>query len=305
MDLLIYSYIADLIFGDPECLPHPVRLMGRLITFLEKHLGKKSGFLRERVKGVFLWALVVGATGFLTYGILKFSKEINPFFGSFVWVYLGYTVLAVKDLRVKAKAVLAEIENGSIKKARFMLSKVVGRDTQDLEEAGIVKAVIESVAESINDGIVAPFFYLILGGPVLAMVYKSVNTLDSMVGYKNEKYRNFGWFSAKSDDCLNYIPARVTGVLITVASGLYNRNFLSSFKIMTRDGQKHLSPNSGISEAAMAGALGVRLGGTSKYFGKIVEKPYIGDENNSIKNFYICEALNISLIVSFLMLLGG
>ncbi|MFH1394551.1 MAG: adenosylcobinamide-phosphate synthase CbiB [Candidatus Omnitrophota bacterium] len=305
MILLICSYITDLVFGDPEWLPHPVRLMGGLITFLEKLLGRKSGFLKERIKGVFLAVLVVGITGFLTYGVLILSRGINPIFGSFVWVYLAYTTLAVKDLRVKAAAVLKEIENGSIEKARFMLSRVVGRDTRYLDETGVVKAVIESVAESINDGIVAPLFYLVLGGPGLAMIYKSVNTLDSMVGYKNEKYCNFGWFSAKSDDLLNYIPARITGILITIASGVYNRNFISSFKIMIRDGKKHLSPNSGISEAAMAGALGIRLGGASLYSGKIVEKPYIGEEKNAVKSSFIRIALNISLIVSFFMLLGG
>ncbi len=259
----------------------------------------------ERIKGVFLAIFVVSVAVGISYGILKFSKMLNPFFGEVIWVYLAYTTLAIRDLRVKGKAVLRELDAGSIKEARFQLSKIVGRDTQNLNEEEIAKAVVESVAESVNDGIIAPLFYLILGGPVLAMAYKSVNTLDSMVGYNNEKYRNFGWFSARLDDFLNYVPARISGLLIAVSSGVYNKNFAVSFRIMIRDGKNHTSPNSGVPEGAMAGALGIRLGGASNYFGKTVQKPYIGEEKNGIKSALIGQALDISFIASLLMLLAG
>jgi len=249
--------------------------------------------------------LVVCVASGISYGILRFSKALNPFLGDVVWVYLAYTTLAVRDLRVKGKAVLKELNSGEIKEARVRLSMIVARDTENLNKEEIARAAVESVAESINDGIIAPLFYLILGGPVAAIVYKSVNTLDSMVGYKNEKYLNFGWFSAKLDDCLNYIPARVTGLVIAVSAGIYNKNFTASFRMMTRDGKNHFSPNSGLSEAAMAGALGVKLGGASSYFGKSVQKPYIGEEKNVLKISCVNEALDISFIASVLMLLGG
>jgi len=305
MYLLILSYIFDLIFGDPEWMPHPVRLMGKLIDFLDRWLRGNSPFWIEKIKGVFLVILVVCVASGISYGILRFSKALNPFLGDVVWVYLAYTTLAVRDLRVKGKAVLKELNSGKIKEARVRLSMIVARDTENLNKEEIARAAVESVAESINDGIIAPLFYLILGGPVAAIVYKSVNTLDSMVGYKNEKYLNFGWFSAKLDDCLNYIPARVTGLVIAVSAGIYNKNFTASFRMMTRDGKNHFSPNSGLSEAAMAGALGVKLGGASSYFGKSVQKPYIGEEKNVLKISCVNEALDISFIASVLMLLGG
>lgn len=303
--LLIYSYVLDLIFGDPEWMGHPVRLIGGMINFLDRHLRGNGSFGMERIKGMLLAVCVITAASGISYGILRFSKALNPFLGDVVWVYLAYTTLATRDLRVKGKAVLKELNSGKIKEARVRLSMIVARDTKTLNEKEIVRAAVESVAESVNDGIIAPLFYLIVGGPVAAVAYKSVNTLDSMVGYKNEKYLNFGWFSAKLDDCVNYIPARITGLLIAVSAGIYNKNFTASFKTMVRDGKKHFSPNSGVSEAAMAGALGIRLGGSSMYFGETVQKPYIGEEKNVLKISCVNEALDISFIASVLMLLGG
>jgi len=305
MYLLILSYISDLIFGDPEWMPHPVRLIGGLINVLESRLKRPGSVWIEKIRGFFLAVFAIGITAAFTYGILKISKRLNPFFGEVMWVYLAYTTLAIRDLRVKGKAVLMELDAEAVEEARFQLSKIVGRDTQNLNEEEIARAAVESVAESVNDGIIAPLFYLIIGGPVLAIAYKSVNTLDSMVGYKNEKYRNFGWFSARLDDFLNYIPARISGLLIAVSSGIYNKNFMASLKMMIRDGKNHISPNSGVPEGAMAGALGIRLGGASNYFGKTVQKPYIGEEKNGIKSALISQALNISFIASLLMLLAG
>ena len=302
--LLLFSYLSDLIFGDPENFPHPIRGIGKIIVFFEKNLRRKDVKRLEKIQGVFLAIIVVGISSLITSLVLSFSKKISPFLGILVWIYLGYVSISVKDLRIKAMNVYRGIKT-DIKKARRELSKIVGRDTETMDEENITRAAIESVSESTNDGIVAPLFYLILGGPVLAIAYKSISTLDSMVGYKNEKYVNFGWFSARLDDIFNFIPARITGFLICVSSFLLNRNFKNSFRIMLRDGRKHLSPNSGIPEAAMAGALGIKFGGPAAYGGEILEKPFLGDEKEKTDPVMIKKALNISLAVSLLMILAG
>lgn len=305
MALIISCYIADLIFGDPEWFPHPVRGIGRLICFLDNKLrGSKSRRI-ERIKGMMLTLVVVGISTCIAHLLLELSKRIGPFLGNAVWIYLGYSTLSIKDLRVKAKAVLKEIKKESILGSRTQLSKIVGRDTQHLNKDQVITATIESIAESTNDGIVAPLFYLILGGPVLAIAYKSINTLDSMVGYRNEKYLHFGWFSARLDDLFNFIPARITGLLMSLSSGIIGRNFKDSLQIMLRDGKKCFSPNSGISEAAMAGALGLRLGGACSYQGVLFTKQYLGDEKRTIQPSFINEALMISFITSILMVSIG
>ena len=181
----------------------------------------------------------------------------------------------------------------------------MGRNTQDLSKKDVIRACIESIAENTNDGIIAPLFYLILGGPTFAIGYKAINTLDSMIGYKNQDYRDFGWFSARLDDFVNFIPARITGILMVISSFLLGYNFKDSFRIMCRDGKKHLSPNSGIPEAAMAGALGIRVGGPAKYKGKLVVKPYIGEDKTFIEPGLINKAIKVSFLSSFLMAFGG
>ena len=321
MFLLISCYIADLILGDPEWFPHPVRGIGKLISLLDKGLRRNNidylpeaifKLLRgenaiwvERMRGMILTFVVVGISTGFAYLFIEFSKKLNPLLGSLAWLYLGYTVLSVKDLQVKAKAILRKLRKDSISGARSQLSKIVGRDTQNMGKDRIIVAAIESIAESINDGIVAPLFYLILGGPVLAIAYKSINTLDSMVGYKSKEYLHFGWFSARLDDIANYIPARISGFLISVSSLISGKSFRGSFGTMLRDGRKHISPNSGISEAAMAGALGIRLGGTWSYHGIVSTKPYLGEEKRVIQPSFINEALWISFITSILMVSIG
>ena len=305
MLLLVFSYIADLIFGDPEWFPHPVRGMGKLISFFDNKLRRNGNKGIVRLRGVILTIVVVGISGFCAYLFIKILGSLNPGLGNLAWIYLGYTTLSVKDLRVKAKKVLKEAEKDSLSEARFELSKIVGRDTHNLDKEKITVAAIESIAENTNDGIVAPLFYLILGGPVLAIIYKSINTLDSMVGYKNKKYLHFGWFSAKLDDAVNFIPARISGFLTALSSLITGKEFKESFKMMVRDGRKHLSPNSGVPEAAMAGALGIRLGGSSMYQGKTAKAPYLGEEKRNIQPCFINEALAVSLIVSILMLSIG
>lgn len=316
MPLLIYCYIADLIFGDPEWFPHPVRGMGKLIKFLEKRLQKnfdnkpllceqERGKWIGRIKGMILAFIVLGVSVLLSFLLIKFSQRSNLLLQNLVWVYLGYTTLSVKDLLLKARAIFDELKQGRLSNARSKLSHIVGRDTEGLSEEKVIKAAVESIAESTNDGIVGPLFYLSLGGPVASIAYKAINTLDSMVGHKNEKYINFGWISAKLDDVANFIPARITGMLIPISSFIAGKGFRRSFKIMLQDGRKHPSPNSGISEAAMAGALRVRLGGPSTYQGKLTPKPYLGEDDVLISPLLINEALRISFITSLLMVLMG
>jgi len=303
--LLICSYVFDLISGDPEWSPHPVRGMGKLISFLDNRLRANAGKWPERIKGVILTLSVTGISVCFAYLLIRSSKRLNPFFGDLIWIYLGYTTLSIKDLGVKARGVLKEVERNSIVEARRQLSRIVGRDTQNLNKNEIITAAIESVAENTNDGIIAPIFYLILGGPVLAIAYKSINTLDSMVGYRNEKYLHFGWFSAKLDDIANFIPARISGFLISISALITGKRSIGSFRTMVTDGQKHFSPNSGISEAAMSGALGIRLGGTCSYQGRPFMKPYIGEEKIPVQSSFINDALVISFVTSLLMIFTG
>lgn len=305
MLLLVYAYTADLIFGDPEWLPHPVRGMGKLISAGEKILWKKESKNKQRLNGLILTMSVIFITAISTYMLLLVLQKINPILRDFFAVYIGYTTIAVKDLRIKSKTIYFSLKKNMLYKARRDLSKIVGRDTENLKGEEIIKATVESVSENTNDGIIAPLFYLILGGPILAISYKAINTLDSMVGYKNERYINFGWASAKLDDIVNYIPARISGFLISISSFISGKDFKGSFKIMLRDSQKHPSPNSGISEAAMAGALGIRLGGAHSYQGRVRETPYIGEETGTVKLSLIKDSLMISLIASMLMVSIG
>ncbi len=315
--LLIFAYIADLLIGDPEWLPHPVRWMGRLIGFLDKRWnkhygrhGKEESSARAvnwfmRIKGIVLGLAVIGTSTLLAYLFIELSKRVHPLLGTLSWIYTAYTTFAIKDLWVKARAVLRELETGSIDSARNRLSMIVGRDTQHLQRDKIIVATIESVAESTNDSVVAPLFYLILGGPVLAVAYRAINTLDSMVGYKNEKYHDFGWFCARLDDLANLIPARICGFLIPMASFLFGRGFLFPFRIMLRDHKKHASPNSGIPEAAMAGALRIRLGGDAWYHGNLHKRPFMGEQNREVVSSLINQALVICFISSLELIVIG
>lgn len=303
--LLVTSYISDLVFGDPEWLPHPARLMGKLISSLDNLLKRRNDVWIDRIKGAILSITVIGSSALISYALLKFSMKANPYLGAVIWVYLAYTTISVRDLHVKTGAVYKGLASGSLERARRELAKIVGRDTKDLDKDRVARAAIESIAESTNDGIIAPLFYLFLGGPVLAIAYKAVSTLDSMIGYKNEKYTHVGWFSAKLDDAANYVPARIAGFLIALSSFFCGKDAVRSFKVLVRDGRKHPSPNSGLPEAAMAGALGIRLGGASYYGGELHEKPYIGGDEKPMEISFINEAMLISFISSLIMLSSG
>jgi adenosylcobinamide-phosphate synthase len=265
---------------------------------------------------------VVGGTYAAFYFINKYILTshfslLTSYLSSIVLAVLIATTIATRELIKSAQAVIKEVNAGNLEIARDRLGMIVGRDTHSLDQKGILKATIETLAENASDGIVAPLFYFALGGLPLAMAYKAVNTLDSMVGYKNEKYKNFGWAAARLDDIANYIPARITGALIVIATFLLGvtekpaPHAISSLKIMVRDGRKHSSPNSGVPEAAMAGALGVRLGGPSMYGGILVEKPFIGEDKSEVrsqksegKDAYLHAAENALSIVRVTSLLG-
>lgn len=282
--LIIAAFLLDAAIGDPPRLPHPVRLIGWLIMQLEKVL--RAVLARHlRLAGIILATLVVGATwlaGLAGTAIYQITAQFNSgwptWLATAALIYLAAATIATRELLLRVQEVLRCQE---LEEARHLVSQLVGRDTAQLDADGVRRAALETLAENASDGIVAPLFYLGLGGLPLALAYKAVNTLDSMVGYQNEKYAQLGWASAKLDDICNYIPARLTALLIMAATWLLDRGdfarTITAFKITRRDGRNHASPNSGVPEAALAGALGIQLGGPTSYFGKIKQKPFIGD----------------------------
>jgi adenosylcobinamide-phosphate synthase len=278
--ILLTAVLLDLLLGDPRWLPHPVVGIGRMIAVLEKLLRRLVR--SERLGGVLLLIIVVGTTAVLSILLLKGAYAIHPCIALAVSVLLSYTCLAARSLHLESNLVADRLAAGDLQGARDFLSRIVGRDTDGLEEPEIWRALVETVAENTSDGVIAPLFFLMLGGPVLGLAYKAVNTLDSMVGYKNERYLRFGWASARFDDLANWLPARLTGLLMAAAAPFVGLSGSTAIRIMLRDGGNHSSPNSGIPEAATAGAIGVRLGGTNRYFGKPVEKQTIGDPLRSL-----------------------
>jgi adenosylcobinamide-phosphate synthase len=305
IDLLL-GYIADLIFGDPYWFPHPVRAIGSFISSFERILrGITHTAISQKIAGFIL----AGVTVVISYGVvwwlLKFALSINISLFHLLDIFFIYTALATKCLGDEAKKVYNFLRDGDINNARSALSYIVGRDTDRLDIQGICRAVIETVAENTSDGIVAPMFYLFLGGAPLSMAYKAVNTLDSMVGYKNERYINIGMASARLDDIANFLPARITAFLMVIASSLLSLDVRRGFLIMVRDGRKNPSPNSGYPEASMAGVLGVQLGGSNSYGGRIVEKPYIGDPIDTITPEHILLSIKIMYVVSLLAFVLG
>lgn len=298
------AYILDLILGDPRWLPHPVKGIGWLIVKLEPFL--RRWVKNTRLAGVFLALFIIGLTGYASFVTCKY-------FGPLLSIFLIYTSLSIKDLKTQSMKVYAALKDDDLVLARKKLSYIVGRDTAGLSKEEAIRATVETVAEGTVDGIISPLFFAVLGGAPLVLAYKSASTLDSMVGYRNEKYKDFGWFSARVDDLLNFIPARLSALLLALASGLCGKNGWSALRIALRDGKNNPSPNSGIPEAAVAGALGVQLGGLSYYNSKPSLKPLIGDKiyslelkhiRESIKISYICSAITVVLLIT-VTLLGG
>lgn len=303
---IVIGYIADLIFGDPYWFPHPVKFIGRFISFFESLLRRLAHSKEsEKIAGFILAGVTVSISYIVVWFLLRIFLSINELLFHIINIFFIYTVLATRCLGDEAKKIYRYLISRDIDNARKALSYIVGRDTENLDVQEICRAVIETVAENTSDGIVAPLFYLFLGGTPLAMAYKAINTLDSMVGYKNERYINIGMASARLDDIVNFIPARLTSLLMVIASFLLKLDFRKSLLIILRDGKNNPSPNSGYPEAGMAGALGVRLGGPSSYGGRGVEKPYIGDPENPIMPEHIILSIRVMYVTSFLALIIG
>lgn len=272
----------DMLFGDPHFLPHPVRLIGKLITCLEKLLlGKadKRDKKSELIKGGVLAFTIVIITVLATVLILNIVYSIHIVAGLAIETVMTYQIMAAKSLRDESMKVYRALKDGDVNAARKAVSMIVGRDTKVLDAEGIIRAAVETVAENTSDGVIAPMFYTFLGGPAAGMFYKAVNTMDSMIGYKNDKYIYFGRAAARLDDLVNFIPARISAHLMILAAYIGGKRFSGrqAYEIYKRDRYKHASPNSAQTEAACAGALGIRLAGAASYFGIAVEKPYIGD----------------------------
>lgn len=276
--LVLTAFLIDLLIGDPRWLIHPAVLIGRCISALEQILRRFPGRITGlRPAGVLLTVLIVGGTYAATWLLIRIAAAIHPLAGLLLTTWLISTTLAAKGLYLAGREIFELLKQGNLDQARHKLSWIVGRDTETLEEPEIVRATVETVAENIVDGIGSPLFYALIGGAPLAMAYRAVNTLDSMVGYKNEKYLDFGWASARFDDLANFVPARLIGLLLPIAAALCGLSGSKAWQIMFRDAAKHPSPNSGFPEAAVAGALGIRLGGLNYYGGQASQRAYMGD----------------------------
>lgn len=285
--IMILGYIMDLVFGDPYWFPHPVRFIGKLISKTEKFIRKHAKSEKSlKYWGILMWLVPVVTTALVTALIVKIAS-FNKYVEIFVSAFIIYTTLSTKCLKDEATKIYNVLETGDIKKSRVQLSYIVGRDTTNLSQSEIIRATVETVAENTVDGTISPMFYGFLFGPVGAMTYKAINTLDSMVGYKNDKYLNLGCVSAKLDDVANFIPARLTAIFMPLGAFLCGMNGINSFKIAIRDRKNHKSPNCAFAEGAAAGAIGVQLGGTNIYFGKEVYKPTIGDKKKELENYDI------------------
>ena len=310
---ILVGFLFDCLLGDPHCFPHPVRLMGSFISVLEKRLNKSSDSARiQRIKGFFLVFLLT-STGFLIpYAILFSCRCINPILFLVVETVMCYQCLAARSLFSESMKVYQQLKKGNVEGARFAVSMIVGRDTDVLDETGIAKAAVETVAENTSDGVIAPLFFMALFGASGGMLYKAINTMDSMIAYKNERYRNFGFFAAKLDDFANLIPARLCALLMILSTFILaifpvkpRFHPINSIKIFLRDRYKHASPNSAQSESVCAGALGIQLAGDTVYDGVVEKKEFIGDKTREIEyedifraNVLMYAATVLSLIFS-------
>lgn len=300
--ILLYASITDLILGDPRWLPHPICWIGKLITFTERLLyPKKRSGNKEFITGCILCCTVVAVSAGSVYLILHISQLISSVLFYLIQVIIGFYCLSARSLIDAALTVRKHLDTNDLPGARKALSMIVGRDTAKLDEAGIVCATVETVAENITDGIISPLIYFALGGPVAAIAFKAVSTMDSMIGYKNERYRRFGTCAARLDDILNFIPARITAfLLIPLAACITGSNWKMAFQTALRDRLKHESPNSAHGEAAMAGALGIQLGGGAFYSGVFSSRPYLGDCKKTADKRDISSACRITFAVTII-----
>jgi adenosylcobinamide-phosphate synthase len=304
--LLPAVYLADQIAGDPEWLPHPVRLMGLAIIkgeALLRHSDQSNE--SELLAGAALTAAVVAASYFVTRLTIAEAWRCSRLLGSLTEIALGWTCLAARNLEDEASLVLAAVDSGDLALARSRLARIVGRDTENLDVHEMSRAVIETVAESASDGVVAPLFYMSVGGVPLAMAYKAVNTLDSMIGHADDRYFYFGKAAARLDDAANFVPARLTALAIVAASAMSNDSACGAWKVWLRDGNRHKSPNAGQPESAISGALRVRLGGGNFYQGEFIPAEPIGGEFPAPQPRHARKAIRIVSAVALLCLGAG
>lgn len=302
---LSIGFVIDLISGDPHGLPHPVIMIGKLIDALEHGLRKlfPKSSLGEKSAGALLWIIVVLVSTVIPALILGLCQCISP------WLKLGaesvmcWQILAVKSLRDESMNVYHALESGDIAKSRYAVSMIVGRDTAKLDDAGVTRAAVESVAENTSDGVIAPLLFMAIGGAPLGFFYKAVNTMDSMLGYIEPPYKNIGLFPAKMDDVVNFIPARISALLMLAAGGILRLDVQNGWKIFCRDRFNHSSPNSAQTESACAGLLGIRLGGDAWYHGVLHKKKYIGDALREIEHGDIVRADRLLYVTALLALL--
>lgn len=322
----IAGFVLDLLIGDPHFIPHPVRLIGSLISFLDKRLNcdakyniseKKLNLIKYK-RGMLLVFTVIFATFTMSVIIIVAAYSINLYAGVIAEAVMTWQILATKCLRVESMRVYDALRTDGVDTGRRAVSMIVGRDTSVLDAAGVTRAAVETIAENTSDGVIAPMLYTAIGGPVLGFVYKAVNTMDSMLGYKNDKYMYFGRFAARLDDVVNFIPARISAYLMIAAAFIGGRQFdgKNAYRIFKRDRFNHASPNSAQTESVCAGALRMQLAGDAVYFGKLVKKQYIGDglreiEYEDIKRAnrlmyitaFLCELLSVAVMSLVLILL--
>ena len=301
---LLLGFLLDLLLGDPRWLPHPIRAIGALIAGLEKVLRKifpknRSGQLAG---GVALVILVLVLSGGFTLLVLWLCGKMGLWIRFLAETILCFQLLATRSLKGESMKVYKALKAGDLEGARYAVSMIVGRDTQCLDEAGVARAAVETVAENASDGVIAPLIFLAIGGAPLGMIYKAVNTMDSMVGYKNDQYLWFGRCAARLDDVVNFIPARLAGLLMCLGAGFSGFDAPNALRIFRRDRKNHKSPNSAHTEAAAAGALHIQLGGSNYYFGKLVEKPTIGDADHPVEPLDIARVNRLMYATAFLAL---
>lgn len=305
----IIGFILDLIVGDPHWIYHPIRLIGKLIGSTEKLIRHcfpktKTG---ERIGGIVLAIIVMIISTGIPLVLLIICYKTNVYLGIIIEGIFCYQLLATKSLKVESMKVYKALKDKDIEKARYAVSMIVGRDTKSLDEVGITKAAVETVAENTSDGSIAPLIAIIIGGAPLGFLYKSINTMDSMIGYKNDKYINIGRFAAKLDDVVNYIPARFSAYMMILSAYMLGMDGKNAYRIYKRDRYKHASPNSAHTESVCAGALRIRLAGDAYYFGKLHKKEYIGDALREIEIEDIKRAnrlLYMCAFLSFVLLIG-
>ncbi len=294
------AYLLDLVIGDPPNWPHPVKWMGSMISFLEKRWNKGE---RKRLKGTFMLLTILLVVFLISTFFVLIAYKLHPALGILLESMMISTTIAQKSLKQASLEVYRPLKDGDLQTARVKLSYIVGRDTDTLDEAEIARGAIETVAENTSDGVTAPMFWALLGGAPLAMVYRATNTCDSMVGYINERYKEFGLASAKWDDVMNWIPSRLTGMIMVLGNKVKKTSFHEAWTVLFRDARKHPSPNSGWGEAAVASILGIQLGGINYYKGLVSNRAKMGDPIQPIQSVHIRQANTILSKTVFLFLL--